>query len=144
MRNSDDVIAIHQLMALYGHFLDQAQGPNYLAIGRAIGVDEVFTEDVVFEFAGARLDGREAIVQMERDAAETVPGHHVTNVYVYEADGEVRVHAKWFLADIGTGVVRTGDYHNVVVRTPEGWRIRHVDARVRFFPGAEPAIPGLG
>jgi len=141
MMDDTDVIAIHQLMAQYGHFLDQAQSDAYLAIGRRIDVGEVFTDDVIFEFAGSRLDGRMAILEMAEHANEAVPGHNVSNVYVYESDGEVRVHAKWFFAAPESGAMRTGDYHNVVVRTDDGWRIRHVDARVRFFPGATPEIP---
>jgi hypothetical protein len=136
--DDSDVIAINQLMALYGHFLDQAQSDAYLAIGRRIDVDEVFTDDVIFEFAGSRLDGRQAIVDMAKHSNEGVRGHNVSNVYVYESDGEVRVHAKWLFAAPESGVMRTRDYHNVVVRTDDGWRIRHVDARVRFFPGATP------
>jgi len=66
--------------------------------------------------------------------------HYLTNVYVYEEAGEIRVHAKWFVPDRVTAGIATGDYHNVVARTPAGWRIASVDVRVRSFPGGVPRI----
>lgn len=135
--NTDDIVAITQVMSLYGHFLDQAQSDRYREIGRPVAYEEVFVEDVAFRFAGHAISGRKGIMTMiERPGEpEHVPGHQVTNVYVYEQDGEVRVHAKWFIIDLASGQVFNGDYHNVMRRTPAGWRIASVDARPRHFPG---------
>jgi len=139
----DDTVAIHQLMSLYGHFMDQAQSAGYRAIGRSIDFAEVFTEDVRFRFDDQAITGRaamEAMLDYGPDGDELAVAHCVTNVYVYEADGRTRVHAKWFVPDRATGGVATGDYHNIVERTAAGWRITDIDARVRSYPGGAPTL----
>jgi hypothetical protein len=141
--NIEDEVAIHQLMSLYGHFMDQAQSAAYLAIGRPVDFSEVFLDNVHFRFGDQELNGRagiEAMLDYGGDGEEVAVAHCVTNVYVYEADGQTRVHAKWFVPDRATGGLATGDYHNVVERTSAGWRIASVDARVRSFPGGAPQL----
>ena len=75
--------------------------------------------------------------------------HHVTNIVVSEEDGEVRVHSK-FLAPYTRPSHDPrrwygGDYHDVVVRTPAGWRFarRACTARWLLTPevAAGEAIP---
>jgi hypothetical protein len=126
-----DIVAIHQLMSLYGHYMDQAQSDLYLAIGRKIEFEEVFTADIEFRFGAQSLSGKsgiEAMLNRGPDGEEGAVAHGVTNVFVYQADGETRVHAKWFVPDRTTGA------------TPAGWRLASVDARVRSFPGGVPEI----
>lgn len=124
----DDIIAIHQLLALYGHAAD-ADDQALLA--------EVFTEDAVFDArpCEAGLHSGLAAIQawFAMGKPPHPPSHHTTNVYVY-ADGEVvRARSKWLTIAEETGRPRSGDYEDVVVRTPEGWRIQTRVATPRYL-----------
>lgn len=140
--NADDIVAINQIMSLYGHYMDQ-RSDSGRTVGRAVDFGEVFTEDLVFTFAGQTLKGRDAIENMTRNMPEEetlARSHHVTNVYVYEDRGETLVHAKWLMPDPPSGGMAAGDYHIKAVRMSSGWRIRAVDARVRHFPSPVPVL----
>jgi hypothetical protein len=148
--NTEDIVAIQQLMTLYGHYMDQNRSKRYRSIGRRLRFSDLFVDEIEFRFGDMVLRGRKEFETMakEREDADlpdddTAPivAHYVTNVYVYEADGQTRVHAKWFVPQHPHGGVGTGDYHKVVVKTPDGWRIASVDARVRSFPSERPATP---
>jgi hypothetical protein len=57
--------------------------------------------------------------------------HVTTNTTLTEDDdGAVRAHSK-FIGFPNEGRPVTGDYRDVVVRTPAGWRLRHRRAEVR-------------
>jgi hypothetical protein len=150
--NTEDIIAIHQLMSLYGHYMDQTSSKRYRAIGRPLKFSDVFVDDIEFRYADLALKGRNEFERMaptrtdanlpDEPQGETL-AHCVTNVYVYEEGGKTRVHAKWFVPYRPRGGIGTGDYHKVVIRTAEGWRIASVDARVRSFPGEQLAKPKL-
>ena len=138
-----DLIEIHQLLGQYGHVVDAAEWHRF---------DELFTADAVLDYTGVRvpdvLHGRDAIVEFFAGANHP-SAHHVTNIVVSEEDGEVRVHSK-FLAPYTRPSHDPrrwygGDYHDVVVRTPDGWRFarRACTARWLFTPevAAGEAIP---
>jgi ketosteroid isomerase-like protein len=121
---TDDVVAIQQLLALYGHAADSPT-QDLLA--------QVFTEDAVFQ-SGVRDLRMEGLSEIQRWFAQGkpphAPAHQTTNVYVYCAHGEVKVKSKFLAISHTTGLPRTGDYEDVVRRTTEGWRI----ARRTSFP----------
>ncbi len=115
-----DLIEIHQLLGQYGHIVDAGEWHRF---------DELFTEDAVLDYTGVRvpevLHGRDAIVEFF-GSANHPSAHHVTNIVVSEEDGDVCVHSK-FLAPYTRPSHEPrrwygGDYHDVVVRTPDGWR----------------------
>jgi len=150
--NTEDIVAIHQLMSLYGHYMDQTSSKRYRAIGRPLEFGDVFIEDIEFRYADIVLKGRmefermaptRAYADLPDDTQGETLAHYVTNIYVYEEGGQARVHAKWFVPYRPHGGVGTGDYHNVVVKTAAGWRIASIDARVRSFPGEQLAKPKL-
>jgi limonene-1,2-epoxide hydrolase len=112
-----DLFAIHELLALYGHIIDEREWQR---------VEELFTPDCVYdmsEFGLPRVSGAAAIRALwsRADAAHPL-AHHATNIVIREdADGTVRVLSK------GLGVGPNGRvgsvvYRDVVVRTAQGWR----------------------
>jgi hypothetical protein len=114
----EDVLALHQLCALYGHLVDDR---------RFAELDAIFTPDVVFDataFNQPPRHGLDAVVASYEDAAHPV-AHHVTNVYAWrDDDGAVRVRSK-VISLLGGGVCGSGTYDDVAVRTADGWRIAH-------------------
>ena len=113
-----DTLAIHQLLALYGHLIDERQWSR---------LDEVFTDDLVFDATDFGLGVTHSLDELRETwtgpkAAHPL-GHHATNIVVTEdADGTVRVLSK--VVGVGNkGRVGSGTYRDVVVKTAEGWRL---------------------
>ena len=112
-----DIVDIHQLIAFYGHAVDE---PDQRLL------PQVFTRDAVFVAPFGTYEGLDAICAwFALGKPPHPPSHHVTNIWVHEVDGEVCVRSKWFVVDRTDGSAATGDYEDVVVKTPEGWRIKH-------------------
>ena len=113
-----DRLAIHELLGLYGHLIDEQRWDE---------LDTVFTADVLYDasdFDQPVTTSLEALrAQWASDEALHPRAHHATNIVVtQDPDGTVRVLSK------GIGVGRKGrvgsvTYRDVVVRTPGGWRI---------------------
>ena len=117
-----DVIMIHQLLGLYGHVVDAAEWDRF---------EDLFTQDAELDYTAVRaprvFHGVDEIREYFR-VANHPSAHHVTNVVVFERDSEVHVASK-FLAPYTRAThdpVRWygGDYDDIVVRTPDGWRFR--------------------
>jgi hypothetical protein len=114
----EDRLAIHELVALYGHVIDERQFSR---------TGELFTDDArydVSDFTAGIVVGIGAIVDLWRSSERHPLAHHATNVVVtQDADGTTRVESKGIgvLADGKAGSVT---YRDVVVKTPLGWRIR--------------------
>lgn len=117
MPDSGDILAIHQLLALYGHIIDEREWQR---------VAELFTATALYdmsEFGLGVVHGAAAVRELwsRPDAAHPL-AHHATNIVVSEdPDGTVRVLSK------GLGVGPNGRvgsvvYRDVVERTPAGWR----------------------
>lgn len=125
MLEPGDYIAIHQLVDLYGHVLDERE------FSRA---RELFTEDVVYDlddFGAGVLHGVAAVVEQWRKPGTHPLAHHAANVVITEdADGTVHVVSK----GIGVGPrgrVGSVTYRDKAVRTPDGWRLSHRAAAMR-------------
>ena len=113
-----DTLAIHQLLALYGHLIDERQWSR---------LGEVFTDDLVFDATDFGLGVTHSLDELREvwtgpEAAHPL-GHHATNIVVTEdADGTVRVLSK--VVGVGNkGRVGSGTYRDVVVKTADGWRL---------------------
>jgi SnoaL-like domain len=118
MLTADDRLAIRELLALYGHIIDERQFSR---------THELFTPDArydVSDFGQGIHHGPGAIA-----ALWTAPGarhplaHHTVDVIVSEdGDGTVRVLSKGIglLADGRAGSVT---YRDVVAKSAGGWRI---------------------
>jgi len=130
-----DIIMIHQLVARYGHAIDAADWDAFT---------ELFVPDATIDYRGgtgrAERSGRDSVVEWFRAGGEQhPPAHHVTNVVVDEtadASGPVNVHSKFFAPFTREQHVPKrlygGDYHDVVVKTPEGWRFAHKQCLPRW------------
>jgi SnoaL-like domain len=121
-----DILAIHQLLALYGHIIDEREWQR---------VDELFTPTALYDMSAFGLGvvrGAHAIraVWSRQDAMHPL-AHHATNIVVSEdTDGTVRVLSK----GIGLGASgRVGSvvYRDIVERTPAGWRFVARTAQLR-------------
>jgi hypothetical protein len=123
---AEDTLAIHELLALYGHIIDAREWQR---------VDELFTATARYdmrEFGLGLVEGAAAIRELwSRPDAMHPLAHHATNIVVStDADGTVRVLSK------GLGVGPNGRvgsvvYHDVVERTPAGWRFAARSAVLR-------------
>lgn len=127
-----DRLAIHELLALHGHLMDE---------GAFDRLAELFTADVVYDlrdYGGAELSGIAAIAAAARALGDGNPlGHHVTNVVITSGEGDVaRVVSKGLgvRADGGCGTVV---YRDELRREAAGWRI----ARRRVCPRQVPLRP---
>jgi hypothetical protein len=126
MLPTHDLLAIHQLLALYGHIIDERQWSR---------VTELFSDAAVYdmsEFGLGVVQGVRAIGALwsKPDAAHPL-AHHATNIVVTEdPDGTVRVLSK------GLGVGPNGRvgsvvYRDVVELTAAGWRFTSRHAQLR-------------
>lgn len=120
-----DILAIHQLLGLYGHIIDEREWDR---------MDELFTPDVVFDARDFNNDVVRGIPALRRiwETTDQHPlAHHATNIVVtQDADGTTRVLSK------GIGVGRKGKvgsvtYRDIVRREAGGWRIAHRIATLR-------------
>ncbi len=126
--DATDLILIHQLVGRYGHLIDHRRWDEFASL---------FTPDATIDYVGGsgRVErrGRNEIVAWFRDLDEQhPPAHHVTNIVVdtsADPDGPVDVHSKFLAPFTRDGHVPKrlygGDYHDVAVRTPDGWQFRH-------------------
>ncbi|MFI2205365.1 nuclear transport factor 2 family protein [Streptomyces sp. NPDC020192] len=125
----EERLAIGELIALHGHFVDD---------GELDRMDELFTPDVVYDltdFGQDPLVGLTAFREASLALGDGNPvAHHVTNVVVHEtADGQVRARSKG-LGIRADGTCGSVTYDDTLVRTPDGWRISHRTLTARRVP----------
>jgi hypothetical protein len=121
-----DILAIHELLARYGHIIDEREWQR---------VEELFSERTRYdmrEFNLGEVQGAQAIRALWSGPNAAHPlAHHATNILVSEdADGTVRVVSK------GLGVGPNGRvgsvvYRDVVEKTAAGWRFLSRTAHLR-------------
>lgn len=128
MIEAADIILIHQLLGRYGHTIDHRDWDAFAAL---------FVPDASIDYQGSTAtvvrEGRDAIVEWFRSVGDShPPAHHVTNIVVDDAadpGGPVSVHSKFLAPYTRTAHspkrLYGGDYRDVVVRTPAGWRFVH-------------------
>lgn len=123
MLNADDVIEIEQVIAEYGHIVDNNRW------GRA---HLVFAQDFVYDFSAFDRPNIYGVAEL-REALKTrkVYSHHSTNVSVVEtSEGHARVHSK-YIGFPSEGFPISGDYVDDFVRTESGWRLVRRSSSVR-------------
>jgi SnoaL-like domain len=125
--DTKDIVDIYQLEAFCHHAVDH-DDQSLLHL--------VFTEDARFD---GRLCGGDLYVGITAIQAFFALGkpphpasHHMTNCWVHEEDGKVRVKMKWMVPGAGAGVFFGGDNDDWVVRTDAGWRIKERVASLRY------------
>src|SRR5262245_13743358 len=120
-RSAEDTMAIREVVVRYGFALDERDWD---------ALRQVFTEDAVWE--GLAPPGLEGIIQQLK--VNQHPHQHVLANHLIEdvSDDEVIVWSKALFP--GTGdLALEAVYRDVVVRTPDGWRVKHKSAK-RFNP----------
>ena len=126
--STDDRLAIHELMSLHGHLADDR---------RAHDLDLLLTDDArydVEDFGLGVVVGLPALRELWTAAPGDQPiGHHVTNVIITETDDGVRVRSKG-LSVMSTGAAGTVVYDDIVVKTPDGWRVSYRKVVARPSP----------
>ncbi len=116
MSELDDRLAIGELLANYGHVLDDLAHDRY---------PEIFTDDAVFDmsaFGRPSLNSRAEIANAFQ--GRNLYGHLTTNIVIEELTRDsARVRSK-YIGFANDGGIQTGDYFDVVVRTEHGWRLK--------------------
>jgi 3-phenylpropionate/cinnamic acid dioxygenase small subunit len=120
--NPSDVVQIQQVLALYGHLLDEREWHR---------LGEVLSADAVADYSSGgtsrQLAGLAEIVQF-LSTANASSAHHVSNISVADEDGTVRVVSKFFVpytrAEHLPHRWYGGVYEDEVRRTEAGWRIQ--------------------
>ena len=120
-----DFVAIQMLLGLYGHILDDRDWD---------ALDQVFTEDIVFDASDSGLGvvrGIPALIEVWQEPFDGHPlGHYMTNVVITEdEDGTVRARSKHLGVRVGTITLMT--YDDVLVKTPAGWRLAERVAKIQ-------------
>jgi hypothetical protein len=140
-----DRLEIHEVIALHGHLCDAGA---YARFG------EVFTSDLEVDASDLGLmplptdPSRTRLDTYIAAAHRRGPGGtlalHVTNVVVCEEGGGARAWSKGIALN-QDGSAAGFTYEDQLVRTGQGWRIRHrrISARREAGRGAEPlVVPG--
>jgi 3-phenylpropionate/cinnamic acid dioxygenase small subunit len=135
------IIEIQQLLGRYGHAIDERDWAAFR---------ELFVADAVLDYTAVRapsvLHGIDDIVDWFTRANHP-SAHHVTNVVVTDDAGTIRVHSKWFAPYTRRthSPIRWagGDYHDLVVQTPAGWRFSEKVClpRWQFTPEGQGPVP---
>ena len=120
MPETSDILAIHELLALYGHLIDERRWDEF---------DRVFVDDVVYDATDFEMPITRSLAELvaewtsEEGLARHPLGHHATNIVVTEDDdGTVRVLSKGIGVG-GGGRVGSVVYRDVAVRVEVGWRL---------------------
>ena len=114
---SEDILAIHDLLARYGHVVDDADWS---------ALSDVFADEAVFDLEALRRGSAHGTEELRACFArlDHPLAHHTTNVTI-EPDGtqRARVRCKYLVVS-DDGTTRTGEYHDEVVHTAQGWRLQ--------------------
>jgi hypothetical protein len=140
MKNAADAATfagVSQLLGLYGHLVDARDWDSF---------DELFLPDATLDYTAVHapkvLHGR-AEIRGYFEQANHPGAHHVSNIYVYIADGQVRAKSK-FIAPFSRpshDPLRWygGDYDDVVVAIDGTWFFSHRTCTPRWQLGPERA-----
>jgi ketosteroid isomerase-like protein len=128
MASTDDIVAIQQLIGLYGHIIDERQWER---------VGELFTDDVIYDVTDIGR-GIWTGVETVRDHWATGDkhplAHHATNIVVMEDAGDGLLAMSKGIGVGHGGRVGSVTYRYTLRRTASGWRISHMAAVLRRTP----------
>ena len=122
-----DRLELHELPGRYGDAIDDRNWE---------GLHQIFTDDAVFDLTdlGApRLEGIEEIKRFMDEDAQHPRTHTMTNIYVDDTPDGVKLHFR-ILALLPEGKVGTASYYDDVVKTDDGWRVKHRVITLRRRP----------
>lgn len=129
-----DLLEIHGLLARFGHAFDS---------GDAEGMARVLTTDAVVEGVvgpGYTIRGLAAAQAFTRDRRVDTPDHGTVAVLAFvDADGVVRARSR-YIAPLVDGGVHSGDFFDILRRTPDGWRLAYrISGAAQADAGDQPA-----
>ena len=114
--DATDLLAIHDLLARYGHVVDDADWDR---------LSDVFSDEGEVDLDAIGQGRAQGIAELRSCFARLNHplAHHTTNVTI-EPVGEhrARVRCKYLVVS-DEGKARTGEYRDDIVRTPVGWRL---------------------
>jgi 3-phenylpropionate/cinnamic acid dioxygenase small subunit len=112
----EDAVSIHDVLAMYGHLVDDRAWDR---------MHEIFTEDFVFRSStGAVYSSRDELLAFwTSDAARHPDGHHVSNAVLTLVDEDTVDALSKGLYVHSNGTVTTAVYRDVLCRTTDGWRL---------------------
>ncbi|MBB4684463.1 nuclear transport factor 2 family protein [Amycolatopsis jiangsuensis] len=125
----EDRWAITDLLSMHGHLVDDGHLDRF---------EDLFTADVVYDLTGFGQEPLRGVAALRAAGwalgADNPVAHHVTNIVVTaETDDRARARSKGL--GIGAdGTCASVSYDDVVVRTPDGWRISHRTLTPRRTP----------
>jgi len=131
----EDRLAIHELIALYGHIIDERE------LTRA---PELFTSDAIYDVSrsGGELIVGSAAIEHQWSTTNRHPlAHHATNVLVTPRSDDI---AEYAFKGMGVGYrKRVGSlvYRGHCVRTSYGWRFAEMVVTVREPPPLPETAP---
>ena len=122
MLTADDIVEIEQVIAEYGHVVDNNRWER---------AHLVFARDFVYDFSAHERPNLHGVIEL-REALKSrkVYSHHSTNVSVVETAEGARAHSK-FIGFPSEGFPISGDYSDDFVRTDVGWRLVRRRSSVR-------------
>ena len=113
-----DRLELHELPGRYGDIIDDRDWDR---------LGTIFTDDAVFDLTdlGApRAGGLDRDPRLHgRRGRAPAHAHHDPTSYVNETADGVELKFR-ILALLGGGKVGTASYHDLVVKTPDGWRVQ--------------------
>ena len=120
-----DKIEIHELLARYARGVDTRDWELWKS---------VFTDDAVVDYSRSGIPSatRDEVAELLRGAFDPIPWatHHVTNIEIDLDGDEAHVRAMFFnpmqLPGMDEPSSTGGYYLHDLVRTPDGWKSRHL------------------
>jgi hypothetical protein len=122
MLTTDDYVGIYRTLNRIHHLIDGRRWDEF---------DSVFTQDAVYDLSYRDLppvEGIDNIVKLMAESFERdydhLLAHNAMNFDVWEdEDGTVRCHSK-VICVFYDGTSQVADMHDVLEKTPDGWRIK--------------------
>jgi hypothetical protein len=119
-----DILAVEDLVKSYCYIVDDAEWER---------LAEVFTVDATCDFTPMFgfipvMRSLDEIIAVFRDEIEHPMAHYVTNIMVSELTGDRAVVRSKIITMTRGKQPMAGEYRDVAVRTPQGWRLRHREA----------------
>jgi uncharacterized protein (TIGR02246 family) len=116
--DTDDIVAIQQLLARYNTAADLGDGEGFAA---------TFTEDGVSAAGATVTTGRAALAERGGGVPQRTPGiHHWVNNHVINVDGDDATATVYVMVLVtgadGPKIVASGRYSDQLRRTADGWR----------------------
>jgi hypothetical protein len=113
-----DRLELHELPGRYGDTIDDRDWE---------GLDRIFTADGVFDLTDLGIPLLVGLPEIKRfmdEDAQHPKTHTMTNIYVDDTADGVKLNFRIVALQRG-GLAGTASYYDDVVKTDDGWRVKH-------------------